>query len=138
MTAILTVLDSNKNPKGRKIALIPPEQTIGRGTAAKILLVAATDGYIITQEGDDRNKESISMLSRVHAKFTCVDGVWMLSDSGSTNGTFLNLVKVEKDPKPIQDGDIIELSHHVGLLFTASKHEEDAPTVVGKDIVVAK
>src|SRR5580704_13028487 len=35
-------------------------------------------------------------LSRVHAKIHCTGGVWLLTDEGSTNGTFVNGQRVEK------------------------------------------
>jgi len=53
-----------------------------------------------------------SYVSRKHAKLTCDDGVWMLSDMGSSNGTFILRNDFERvDQTEIKDGDEFALGN---------------------------
>jgi diguanylate cyclase (GGDEF)-like protein len=63
-------------------------------------------------------------LSRVHAKITYVGGTWMLADDGSTNGTLVNGVRVEKYSK-LDDGSRLLLGGSVSLRFTFVTEEEE-------------
>jgi diguanylate cyclase (GGDEF)-like protein len=63
-------------------------------------------------------------LSRVHARITHVGGAWMLSDESSTNGTFVNGVRVEKYSS-LDDGSRILLGGSVSLRFTFVTEEEE-------------
>lgn len=47
-------------------------------------------------------------LSRKHAELVATNGVWLLKDLGSVNGTYLNGVRVERDV-PLKPGDRIRL-----------------------------
>ncbi len=48
-------------------------------------------------------------VSRVHAEISCEDEGWMLTDLNSTNGTFLNEVRVMGQPVRLHPGDTIRL-----------------------------
>jgi diguanylate cyclase (GGDEF)-like protein len=63
-------------------------------------------------------------LSRVHAKLTYVGGTWMLTDEGSTNGTLVNGVRVEKYSR-LDDGSRLLLGGSVSLRFTFVTEEEE-------------
>jgi diguanylate cyclase (GGDEF)-like protein len=63
-------------------------------------------------------------LSRVHARLTFAGGAWMLSDEGSTNGTFVNGVQVEKY-SVIEDGARILLGGTVSLRFSFMTDDEE-------------
>lgn len=53
-----------------------------------------------------------SYVSRKHAKITCEDGVWKVSDMGSSNGTFLLGSDFEKvDEAELHDGSEIALGN---------------------------
>lgn len=53
-----------------------------------------------------------SYVSRKHAKISCDDGVWKISDLGSSNGTFLLRQDFEKvDEADLNDGDEIALGN---------------------------
>jgi hypothetical protein len=61
-----------------------------------------------------------SYVSRKHAKITCDDGVYKISDMGSSNGTFILRDDFEKvDEAELHDGDEIALGnarfvfHHI-------------------------
>lgn len=47
-------------------------------------------------------------VSNLHARLFAKDGTWFVEDTGSTNGTYLNRVKVTA-PTPIAVGDQIRL-----------------------------
>lgn len=62
-------------------------------------------------------------LSRVHARIVSVNDEWMLTDNGSTNGTFVNDARVEKHSQ-LADGDRIVLGGSVSLRFALVTEEE--------------
>lgn len=62
-------------------------------------------------------------LSRVHARIVAVNGEWMLTDQGSTNGTFVNDVRIEKHSQ-LADGDRILLGGSLRLRFVLVTEEE--------------
>ncbi|HEX9697739.1 MAG TPA: FHA domain-containing protein [Actinomycetota bacterium] len=51
-------------------------------------------------------------VSQMHTKIFPKDGRWFVMDLGSTNGTYLNRVKVS-DPAPIAPGDEVRLGKTV-------------------------
>lgn len=51
-------------------------------------------------------------VSQMHTKIYPKDGLWFVMDLGSTNGTYLNRVKVG-DPMPINPGDEVRLGRTV-------------------------
>lgn len=59
-------------------------------------------------------------VSRIHCKLLKLPGGVELRDAGSTNGTFVNGERVEK--QRLQDGDKIQIAPHVFLKFTL--HDE--------------
>src|SRR5258708_19721378 len=62
-------------------------------------------------------------VSRQHAVITYRDGIFMISDLGSANGTFVNDRRLT-DPFPLAHGDVIRLYVPV-LMFSAIVTEED-------------
>ncbi|MEL6406309.1 MAG: FHA domain-containing protein [Chloroflexota bacterium] len=62
-------------------------------------------------------------VSRQHAVITYRDGVFMVDDLGSSNGTFVNDQKIEQ-PFPLFAGDLIRLFHPT-LDFLAITEDED-------------
>ncbi len=57
-------------------------------------------------------------LSRKHAKVYLVLGRWCVEDLGSTNGTRLNGEPVGTTPKPLKDGDRIQIGERTVLRVT--------------------
>ncbi len=51
-------------------------------------------------------------VSGRHARFSVQQGVWVLEDLGSTNGTFLGRAKVE-DPTPVEPGTPVRIGRTV-------------------------
>lgn len=65
-------------------------------------------------------------ISRHHAELRHIDGVWMIEDRGSSNGTYLNGVRVAK-PTRLKRGDQIRL----GSTLVVFAGEESEMTVRG-------
>jgi ABC-type multidrug transport system ATPase subunit/pSer/pThr/pTyr-binding forkhead associated (FHA) protein len=59
-------------------------------------------------------------VSRKHACISQTDDHWVIEDLGSSNGTFLNSVRLEQDPKPLKVGDQIRLGGSVALILQSS------------------
>src|SRR5258708_4534081 len=53
-------------------------------------------------------------MSSTHARLLPADDGWVLEDTRSTNGSFVNGVRVERTT--LSEGDIIELGHTIFLL----------------------
>jgi len=58
------------------------------------------------RDGDNDISLTDTNISRHHARFDAVDGRYVLSDLGSTNGTCLNGVEVD-GPRALRSGDLI-------------------------------
>lgn len=62
-------------------------------------------------------------VSKFHAYFTEMDGVWRITDARSTNGTFVNGVQLKPhDPKQLASQDQIKLGESVALRFVLPVH----------------
>ena len=74
--------------------------------------VPAADGTELGRSGDCAELFSdVKTVSRRHARVTQSDGVWMIEDIGSTNGTWVNDRRLERGrPYPITSGDTVKLS----------------------------
>jgi hypothetical protein len=87
---VLVVARSPNLPKGEELPLDSAPLTVGRGADNDVEL-----------RGDQ-------FASAVHARFESRrDGVW-LADLGSTNGTFVNGVKLEQ-PRRLAPGDVVRV-----------------------------
>lgn len=75
------------------------------------------------EEGECTMRFADARLSRVHARIVSVNGEWMLTDQGSTNGTFVNDVRIEKHSQ-LADGDRIVLGGSLRLRFALVTEDE--------------
>jgi len=66
-------------------------------------------------------------MSATHARIVAKDGVFVLEDRGSTNGSFVNGARVGE--RALADGDVIELGHTLFLLRTALETQPYSPRV---------
>lgn len=91
---------------GKEFPLTKEVITIGRGSGNDIVLP------------DPR-------VSRQHAEIRRQDDEFIITDLGSTNGTFVNGVRIE-EPQPLRRGDRIEIGT-TAFLFQTVPSEEVAP-----------
>ncbi len=90
--------------KTQEIELAGEACTIGRHTGSTVEL-----------RGD-------SLVSRKHGVVSLVDGVATLVDEGSSNGTFLNGVRVNpKTPYPLKDGDSFRIGSSTFFFYSGEK-----------------
>ncbi|MFF5077873.1 FHA domain-containing protein [Actinoplanes sp. NPDC000266] len=97
-------------PTSRLITLPPPQIRIGRKSSSK-----GTHPEVDLSDDDPG-------VSHSHALLTLsVDGVWLVSDLGSTNGTYINDEQTPLtagDSRALKDGDRV----HVGAWTTLTLH----------------
>lgn len=77
----------------------------------------------IGRDSDCAIRISDGALSRIHARITSKDHVFWLSDEGSTNGTFLNGVRLESAVQ-LKSGDRIQLGGETVLKVAIHDAEE--------------
>jgi len=83
---------------------------------AKVLSKIDFGRVVIGREPDDSNgiKISSSAVSRNHGEFKAADKLWLYEDLGSTNGTWINGIALEKNlPYVIAHGDVLQLADAV-------------------------
>jgi serine phosphatase RsbU (regulator of sigma subunit) len=71
-----------------------------------------------------------SSLSRMHARVRCEGGTYILSDLGSTNGTFVNDRRIEADTE-LRDGDMVRLGKATKLRFSLREENDQGATYEG-------
>ena len=103
-------VDFPAQPVERTVTLPAPQVRIGRRSTSK-----GTDPEIDLADADPG-------VSHSHALLTLsVDGVWLVSDLGSTNGTYLN-----DEPRPLTAGQTRSVGNgdrvHVGAWTTIALH----------------
>jgi pSer/pThr/pTyr-binding forkhead associated (FHA) protein len=89
-----------------------------RGGTPRVITVTEADKPVRTFKLDaevtfGRSESSVVQLddtyvSTLHARIFAKDGTWFVEDLGSTNGTYLNRVKVTS-PSPIAVGDEVRV-----------------------------
>jgi serine/threonine-protein kinase len=68
-------------------------------------------------------------VSRYHAIIRSQAGAWLISDQGSTNGTFLNGKQLlPRESYPLQPGDVLRLGNYDTLYVYESKMTAQRPT----------
>ncbi len=92
---------------------------------ALVLVSVASGSALPIHDGDILGREragrdlfaSCGTVSREHAKIACSDGVWTIEDVGSTNGTYVNGMRLEAGQRhPLKAGDLVALSKSCELL----------------------
>jgi len=96
----------------------------------KLVVLQGPDKGRTFQTGEDcfllgRSSEQALLtdntISRHHAELRRVDGVWLIEDRGSSNGTYLNGVRVNK-PTRVKRGDQIRLGSTL-VVFAGDENE---------------
>lgn len=80
----------------------------------------------IGRQDDCTLQLNIARISRQHARIDNSDGQLVLTDLGSTNGTFINHKRIS-DPTPLAFGDVVHFADHEFRL-TADRVTAEAPT----------
>ncbi len=79
-------------------------------------VVVPASGAEIGRAAECRLVIEDSEVSRHHARLSCEDGKWTISDMGSTNGTSVNGEKLDQ-PGELSDGDVVTV-HTYDLLVS--------------------
>jgi len=102
-------LEIHRGHEVRRYTLTQPTTTIGR----------ATDNQVVLSD---------SLVSRHHARLTWAEGVYYITDLGSTNGTWLNGVELEaKMPRALKEGDTIRIGEFTLVLRLRPSAQEARP-----------
>lgn len=104
------VMRSGPNP-GRTFELDKSEISIGRDIANEIVINDAE-------------------VSRKHARLVAQSGGYVLQDTGSTNGTFVNGQRL-MGPHMLRPGELILLGENVSLAYEATQPDLDATIASG-------
>lgn len=116
-TPIQLVVSKGPNP-GQTYPLLTTSITIGRDPMADIVF-------------------NDPEVSRQHVRLSRTPDGYQIVDLGSTNGTFINGVKLEGEPRPLTDGDEIAFGSGVTVLYRLAEAAADSPepeaTQVGGD-----
>lgn len=98
---------------------------VGGPDAGMVISIPAGNVVTLGRSEDTTIRFDDAGLSRVHARLMRVAGECVLSDANSTNGTFVNDVRLAK-PQPLRDGDRVRLGSAVALRFAFVDEEEEA------------
>ena len=74
--------------------------------------------------------------SRVHAKFVFSEGLWMIIDSGSRNGTLVNRSKT--DSAVLSDGDAIRIGDTTLVFHASTLHEQETCEQINREIPISE
>ena len=99
------------------------------------------EGDVLTIGRDASNQISINdaEISRKHSQLVLQGGKYVLTDLGSTNGTFVNGQRVTGQ-HVLQSGEVISLGEQINLLFEAVTESDPNATMLssGKPPAVAR
>lgn len=121
----VTPTDDNNNSFDKDIKIeTDKDKTIVANTNIEELFLEGQNISIKISSGDIvgrhcKNSSELSKfqtISRKHAQFVYVNNKWFVKDLGSTNGTYLNDIPLEKGKEyEIRDGDTLKLSRTVNF-----------------------
>jgi sigma-B regulation protein RsbU (phosphoserine phosphatase) len=108
-----------RHDRTRGILTVTSGDEVGR-------VIAVPHAEIVTLGRSEECTERFldSGLSRVHARVVRVGGAYVLKDLGSTNGSFVNDVRVEFAAE-LKDGDRVRLGPSTALRFTLVDEAEE-------------
>jgi Tol biopolymer transport system component/pSer/pThr/pTyr-binding forkhead associated (FHA) protein len=116
MTGNVNLIGLSGEYGGKTYPLLEGETLIGRGEECTLQIVDA-------------------LISRTHAKLHSEDDDWILEDLGSTHGTFVKGIKIEK--VVLQHGDTITIGATL-LRFEYERSQDDVPTeMVSADVAAS-
>ena len=96
----------------------------------KVFALSQTEVYI----GRDISNDVVvndAEISRKHARLVLQSGQYLVEDLGSTNGTFVNRVRLT-GPQVLRAGDLIHVGENVSLEFQVIQMDPDATVAMAK------
>jgi len=75
------------------------------------------------------------LVSGTHAEVRSIDGVYVLADAGSRNGTFLNDAQV-MEPMPLSEGDVVRVGDTEIVFSTSTAGVAPSPPIDVADVPV--
>jgi pSer/pThr/pTyr-binding forkhead associated (FHA) protein len=70
-------------------------------------------------------------VSKLHAKIVKQDGAYYIEDLNSTNGTYLNKIRITK--KDLKNNDIIIIGKHSLEIYTVKKEDNNTAQFIKND-----
>ncbi|MDH3689171.1 MAG: GGDEF domain-containing protein [Gammaproteobacteria bacterium] len=101
------ILDVSASPVGARESKIPCLTVLKGGRAGMVHALVAGQIALIGRADDADVRIDDHRVSRKHASVTCSNGDVILEDLGSSNGTFVNGIRIEK--QQLKEGDSIQI-----------------------------
>ena len=115
------VVESHESPTNRSRAVL----TISTGPdTGRVFTIPAREVVTIGRGENCTFKFDDASISTVHARIVLIGGVYMLNDSKSTNGSFVNEMRVGS-PVALNDGDRVRLGPNCLLRFSLVDESEE-------------
>lgn len=99
-TSVALQVQKRQTPTTRIVLAISGRETIKQKIESSLTIGKSKSCTAVIQKDNE--------VSGEHAEIRCQRGIPVLSDMGSTNGTFLNGVRIVK-PEPLNEGDCVTL-----------------------------
>ena len=126
--------DSSDHPRSKTLVVASAEMATNRSRAVLTISTGPDTGRVFTiperevvtvGRGDNCTfKFDDASISTVHARIVLIGGVYMLNDNKSTNGSFVNEVRVGS-PVALNDGDRVRLGPNCLLRFSLVDESEE-------------
>ncbi len=118
-----TIIVSQKLPERAGPQLRAVLTTSSANDTAKVLMLPETGLVTIGRSAQCTFRFDDSSVSSTHARLACVNGTWVFADNNSTNGSFVNDVRVLQGV-PLNEGDRIRLGPNYLLRFSMVDPDE--------------
>jgi diguanylate cyclase (GGDEF)-like protein len=114
------------------IAMVPASRVRSRGLlvvssgleAGRVLSIPKAKLCLLGRSDECDFRFDDQGLSRVHSKVMQLNGEFVLTDAGSTNGSFVNDERIAS-PRILRDGDRIQLGPNLSLRFSFTDEAEE-------------
>ncbi|MEO6420718.1 MAG: GGDEF domain-containing protein, partial [Polyangiaceae bacterium] len=115
------VVESQESPTNRSRAVL----TVSTGPdTGRVFTIPAREVVTVGRGENCTFKFDDASISTVHARIVLIGGVYMLNDNKSTNGSFVNEVRVAS-PVALNDGDRVRLGPNCLLRFSLVDESEE-------------
>lgn len=117
------VVDTKPDPNDRKTRAVLTTST-GSDTG-RVLTIPHGDVVTLGRDATCTYRFDDPSVSSLHARIVTIGAEHMFADNKSTNGTFVNEVRI-KDPVHLRNGDQIRLGPKITLRFAMLDEDEEA------------